>query len=78
MAKLFGHVERMGRTVIPRRALELKFKGRGLMERPRTRLFSQVVEHMKKERECWQEIEEERILVEEEIRGFAEWNRKRC
>jgi hypothetical protein len=53
----------MGRTVIPRRALELKFEGRDLMERPRTRLFSQAVEHVK-EGECWQEIEEERISGE--------------
>jgi hypothetical protein len=36
----------------------LKFKG------PRTGWCSQVVEHIKKKGECWQEIEEKRISVE--------------
>jgi hypothetical protein len=46
--QLFAHVKRMDRAIIPRRALELKFKGRRHMRRSRIGWFCLVLEEIKK------------------------------
>jgi hypothetical protein len=47
--KWFGHVKRLEKSVISRRASELKFEGqRSMKRRLRTRWFSQVLEGITK------------------------------
>jgi hypothetical protein len=57
----FGHVKRMDRARIPSRALELKFKGKRFIRKPRTRLFSWVLEDIKNRGKRWLEIKKERL-----------------
>jgi hypothetical protein len=56
LLQCFGHVMRMHRTRIPRKALELEFKGKRPMGRLGTRWFSHVLEGIEKRGKSWQEI----------------------
>lgn len=55
----FGHLKRIHRTRMLRGELELKFKGERYMRWPRTRLFNEVLEDIKKGGKRWQEIKRE-------------------
>jgi hypothetical protein len=51
----------MVRIRIPRRALELQFKGKRPMVRPKARWFTQLLEDIKKREKSRQEIEKDTL-----------------